>query len=108
MPLMNEPSKAHWANKDRRRLRRVREIQKNDRLLQIINRGGYAPHRGYIEEGFDGRSLLHTGQYIRYPQNSHRQKWIKRETGRRIRRCQNAPVKGNFYRRRFDYWWTLQ
>ena len=103
----NESAEAHQGIKDRRRLRRVRDIQKTDRLLRIINYGGYAPHRGYIDWGFDGRTLLHTGKYIKYPKNSRCQRWIKRETSRRIRICRNAPSKGNFYRRLFDYWWTL-
>ena len=47
----NELSEAHLRSKDRRRLRRVRDIQKSDRLLHIINYGGYAPHRGYIDWG---------------------------------------------------------
>mgnify|MGYP006970879561 CR=1 FL=1 len=76
-------------------------------LLRIINYGGYAPHRGYIDWGFSGRTLLHTGKYIKYPKNSNCQRWIKRETSRRIRRCRDVPAKGNYYRRLFDYWWTL-
>ena len=64
----NELSEAHLRSKGRRRLRRVRDIQKSDRLLHIINYGGYAPHRGYIEWGFDGRTQLHTRKYIKYPQ----------------------------------------
>ena len=103
----NESSEAHLRSKNRRRLRRVRDIQKSDRLLHIINYGGCAPHRGYIDWGFDGRTLLHTGKYIKYPKNSNCQRWIKRKTGRQIRRYRNAPLKGNFYRRLFDYWWTL-
>ena len=103
----NESTEAHLQSKDRHRLRRVRDIQKSDRLLRIINYGDYAPHRGYIDWGFDGQTLLHTCKYIKYPKNSSCQRWIKRETSQRIRRCRNAPAKGNFYRRLFDYWWTL-
>ncbi len=98
---------AHHALKARRRLRRVDEIRKSDRLLRIINYGGYAPHRGYIDWGFDGKTLLHTGKYIKYPKNSNCQRWIKRETGRRVRSYKDIPPKGNYYRRLFDYWWTL-
>ena len=87
----NESSEAHLRSKNRRRLRRVRDIQKSDRLLHIINYGGYAPHRGYIDWG-DGRTLLYTGKYIKYSRNS---------------RCRNVPVKGNFYRHLFAYWWML-
>lgn len=74
----NESSEAHLRSKNRRRLRRVRDIQKSD-------------------------GLLHTGKYIKYPKNSRSQSWIKLETSRRIRSCRNAPAKGTFYRRLFDY-----
>ena len=93
--------------KKRRRLRRINKVRKNDALLRIINTRWYAPHRGYIDWGFTGTTLLHSGKYIKDPKNSNCQKWIKRETGRRIRNCEDVPAKGNFYRRLFDYWWTL-
>lgn len=103
----NELSEAHLRSKDRRKLRRIQSVPKGDRLLSIINYGGYAPHRGYIDWGFDGRTLLHTGRYIKYPKNSNCQRWIKQETRRRNHNCRNALAKGNIYRRLFDYWWTL-
>ena len=103
----NESEAAHQWQKVRRRLRRDTNIRKTDNLLRIINYGGYAPQRGYIDWGFSGRTLLHTGKYIKYPKNSNCQRWIKRETSRRIRRCRDVPAKGNYYRRLFDYWWTL-
>ena len=64
----NESAEARQESKGRRRMRRIQSVQKSDRLLHIINYGGYAPHRGYIDWGFDGRTLLHTGKYIKYPQ----------------------------------------
>lgn len=93
----NESEAAHQWQKVRRRLRRDTNIRKTDNLLRIINYGGYAPHRGYIDWGFSGRTLLHTGKYIKYPKNSNCQRWIKRETSRRIRRCRDVPAKGNYY-----------
>ena len=102
----NESSEAHLRSKNRRRLRRVRDIQKSDGLLHIINYGNHATYRRYIDWGFDGRTLLHTGKYIKYPKNSRSQSWIKLETSRRIRSCRNAPAKGNFYRRLIaNYLW---
>lgn len=62
--LESNPATDHQRKKDRNRLRRITRIQKNDNLLQIINYGGYAPHRGHIDWGFQGRTLLHTGKYI--------------------------------------------
>ena len=93
--------------KARHRLRRVSIIRKNDDLLLIINYGGYAPHRGYIDRGYDGLTLLHSGKYIKYPKNSNCQSWMKKQTSRRIRSCRDVPIKGNYDRRLFDYWWTL-
>ena len=61
----NDSRNAHQRQKARRRLRRGTSIRKADRLLRIINYGGYAPHRGYIDWGFSGRTLLHTGKYIK-------------------------------------------
>ena len=105
--LLSDSDAAHQIEKCRRRTRRVVRVRKNDALLRIINYGGYAPHRGYVDWGFDGRTLLHTGTYIKYPKNSNCQKWMKKETGRRVRNCHDVPAKGNYYRRLFDYWWTL-
>ena len=86
--------------------RREMKIQKNDRLMRIVVRK-YIPHAGYVDYGFEGRTLLHSGKYIKYPKNSKCQRWIKRETSRRMRKCQGLPPKGNQYRRLFDYWWEL-
>ena len=86
--------------------RRQIEVRKNDRLMKIVTRH-YVPHAGYIDWGFDGDTLLHSGKYIKYPKNSNCQRWMKRKTGRRIRNCSDAPKKGNYYLRLFDYWWTL-
>ena len=93
--------------REKRAMRRYTQVQKTDRLLRIINSGGYAPHRGYIDWGFDGNTLLHSGKHIKYPKNSNCQRWIKRETSKRARNHRDIPIKGNYYRRLFDYWWTL-
>lgn len=91
----------------KRSRRRYLKYLKNDRLLRIIKSGGYAPHRGYIDIDFEGHSLLHSGEYIKYPKNSNCQRWMKRLTGKRLRTCKELPEKGNHYRRLFDYWWTM-
>ena len=86
--------------------RREMKVRKNDRLMRIVTRS-YVPHAGYIDYGFDGDTLLHSGKYIKYQKNSNCQRWIKRETSRRFRNCKELPPKGNYYRRLFDYWWTM-
>ena len=86
--------------------RREMRIRKNDALMRIVTRK-YVPHAGYIDYGFDGDTLLHSGKYIKYPKNSNCQRWMKRGTSRKFRNCRVLPRKGNYYRRLFDYWWTL-
>ena len=105
--LNDSAARSRQAEKALRRLRYIMRVRKDDRTLRITNYGGYAPHVGYVDLDFDGPTLLHTGVYLKYPKSSNCQKWIKRETSRRIRNCQDVPIKGNFYRRLFDYWWTL-
>ena len=104
---VSESAKERQKQISRRRMRRATKIRKNDRRLRITYYGGFAPHRGYVDWEFDGRTLLHSGTYIKYPKNSNCQRWIKRETSRRIRNCKEVPTKGNFYRRLFDYWGTM-
>ena len=59
--------------------RREMRIRKNDALMRIVTRR-YVPHDGYIDYGFDGDTLLHSGKYIKYPKNSNCQRWMKRGT----------------------------
>ncbi len=103
----NDLWEEHQRRKARHRLRRTADVVKNERLLGIIQLGRYAPHRGYIDWDFVGRTLLHSGKYIKYPKNSKSQRRFKRATSRCARRCASFPTKGNHYRRLFDYWWAL-
>lgn len=52
--------------------RREMRIRKNDALMRIVTRR-YVPHAGYIDYGFDGNTLLHSGKYIKYPKVSQEQ-----------------------------------
>ena len=90
----------------RRCYRRAITRKKDYSLRQIITWGGYAPHRGYISGHFVGDEYVQD-EYIKYPKNSNCQRWMKRETSKRQRRCSVVPHKGNYYRRLFDYWWTF-
>ena len=83
-----------------------RAVRKDDQLLRIVTRH-YVPHAGYVDWGFDGSTLLHSGKYIKYPKNSNCQRWMKRLTSKKARRYPELTRKGNQYRRLFDYWWTL-
>ena len=78
---------------------RENRVKKDDRLLRIIQRH-YIPHAGYVDYGFDGTTLLHSGKYIKYPKNSNCQRWMKRLTSKKARRHPGLNGKGNQYRRR--------
>lgn len=93
--------------KRNRGYRRKVERVKNDQVLKIIKLDGYRPHVGYVDGGFDGSSLLHSGKHIKYPKDSHKQRKFKRTTSKLSRKQQDVPHKGNFYRRLFDYQWSL-
>lgn len=56
------PSCQRWTD---RQYRRRKGPEKADRLLAIIRTACYGPHRGYVDCGFQGRTLLHTGKYIK-------------------------------------------
>ena len=43
-------------------MRRQMTIQKNDAIMRNTHYGGYAPHRGNIDWGFYGKTLLHSGK----------------------------------------------
>ena len=70
----------------RRPYARENRVKKDDRLLRIIQRY-YIPHAGYVDCGFDSTTLLHSGKYIKYPKHSHCQRWMKRLTSKKTRRC---------------------
>ena len=103
--LLNENPTQQKIGKDRQRSRELK-VRKDDRLLRIVSRH-YIPHAGYVDWGFDGQTLLHSGKYIKYPKNSNCQRWMKRLTSKKARRYPELTRKGNQYRRLFDYWWTL-
>lgn len=104
--LLTEHPNMDKSNRRRKTSKQEIDIRKDDRLLRIISRH-YIPHAGYVDWGFDGVTLLHSGKYIKYPKNSNCQRWMKQLTSKKARRCPELASKGNQYRRLFDYWWTL-
>ncbi len=86
--------------------RRMKHI-KNKRLMKIVNMGnGYNISAGYVDWALVDGEYVPVGKYIKYPKNSNKQKYFKRYSNH-IARKKEVPVKGNGYRKHFDYWWTL-
>ncbi len=88
--------------------RRAMNRHKEQRLRGIIRREHwYYPCRGYIDWDFVDGIWQEVGKYIKYPKNSNRQQYLKKQSSRRVRHYPCLPPKGNGYRRVFDYWWEL-
>ena len=75
--LLTESAPVQSSRRTGSAYRREMRIRKNDALMRIVTRR-YVPHAGYIDYGFDGDTLLHSGKYIKYPKNSNCQRWMKR------------------------------
>ena len=86
--------------------RREMQARKNDALVRAVSRR-YIPGVPYVDRGFGGPPLLHSGYYIKYPRSSKKKKRLKRLTGKRCRRERSLPLKGNQYRRVLNRWLIL-
>lgn len=86
--------------------RREMGVRKNDKRMRAISRH-YIPRGPFVDWGFDGSTLLHSGYYIKYPRNSKEKKLRKRLTSKRVRRELSLPLKWKQYQRLLDYWWIL-
>lgn len=47
------------------------------------------------------------GTFIRYPKSSANKVFFKRVSNKKVRQSKDIPLKGNKYRKVFDYWWTI-
>lgn len=87
--------------------RRNQKKKKDKRLRNIISYSGYKPMIGYIEHGLVDGIVQEIGDHIKYPRNSNRQRYLKRQSNKKVRRYRGKILKGSFYRKLFDYWWEL-
>lgn len=97
----------HNRIKARHRRHRINRTRKKADLMRIIDYKKYSPHIGYVDCSFNGIKFVRTGRYIKFPKNSKCQKWMKKATSHKYRANKDIPRKGNYYRRLFDYWWTM-
>lgn len=90
-----------------RAYRRQQAKKKDKRLRSIIASGGYKPMIGYIEYDLVDGVWKEVGNHIKYPRNSNAQRFLKRQSNKRVRRYKGTISKGNSYRKLLDYWWEL-
>ena len=98
--------KSSKRNEGRRKTGRAYRRKMRRKTIQKYRNGKgwiYGPHlRGHWE---GGKFVL--GSYIKHPQNSSNKAFFKRVSNKKVRRSSGVPVKGNGYRKIFDYWWTI-
>ena len=86
--------------------RRDMEAKNDRRLRKIITECRCTPIVGCIERELVDGVLQPVGDHIRYPKNSNIQKYLKRQTRRKVRR--SAPFQnGNSYRKCIEYKWQF-
>ena len=78
--------------------RRDMQLKKERRLRKIIAHRHSGPLVGYIRSEWIDGVCQPVGDYIRYPQNSNIQKYLKRQSRRLVRRSESVP-NGNSYRK---------
>lgn len=98
--------KPHGKRKTGRTYRRKMDRQKFKKKKEI---GTYIYHACWVDwDEVDGK-WMPVGKYIKYPHDSEMRSYFKKYSNRKVRRAKydDIPMKGNGYRRQFDYWWTL-
>lgn len=98
--------KPHGQRKTGRIYRRKMDRQKFKKKKEI---GTYIYHACWVDwDEVDGK-WMPVGKYIKYPHDSEMRSYFKKYSNRKVRRAKDddIPMKGNGYRRQFDYWWTL-
>ena len=86
--------------------RRYMQSKKDRRLRKIINEYHRRPTVGYITHAWIDGVWQPVGDYIRFPKNSNIQKYLKRQSRRKVRRSDTFQ-NGNSYRKCMEYKWQF-
>ena len=86
--------------------RRAMAAKKDRRLRKIITEYRCKPTVGYVDRAWVEGALQPVGDHIRYPKNSNIQKYLKRQSRRKVRRSAPFP-NGNAYRKCMEYRWQF-
>lgn len=86
--------------------RRDMQNKKDRRLRETIVQCRCKPSAGSITHAWIDGIWQPVGDYIKYPKNSNIQKYLKRQTKRKVRRSEPFP-NGNSYRKCIEYQWQF-
>lgn len=99
-PMVNSGGRRKTGRAFRRKMRR-----KTIKKYRIRDGQGWSfgPH---INGHWEGDEFV-LGNYVEYPRSSKNKVFFKRVSNKAVRRSKSLPLKGNGYRKVFDYWWTI-
>lgn len=86
--------------------RRYMKDKKDRRSRKMIGECHCKTSVGYITHAWIDGVWQPAGDYIRYPKNSNIQKYLKRQSKRKVRRSDPFP-NGNGYRKCMEYQWQF-
>lgn len=86
--------------------RRAMERKHRRRQMEIIRLHPLWGRGGYVDWVYVHGVQVFVGNHIQYPRDSRRQKYLKNQSDRRLRRQKEAYQYGQ-YRRCYEYWWSL-
>ena len=105
--FVRKPKKLKHGRRIRgRAYRRIMRMHKDKRLRGIITMGQYNPHAGYLDHQWVGDDWVPIEDHIKYPKNSHKQRFLKRRTSHVVRKSE-LHGKGDHYRKYHEYWWEI-
>ena len=86
--------------------RRSMQEKKDIRLRKILAECRYTPNAGYIQYGWVDGVWKPVKGYVQYPKNSNMQKYLKKQSKRKVRRGK-LPLQGNNYKKVMEYRWEF-
>lgn len=100
-----KPSKRNEGRRKTGRAYRRKMRRKTIKKYRIRDGLGWSfgPH---INGHWEGDEYI-LGNYVEYPRSSKNKVFFKRVSNKAVRRSKSLPLKGNGYRKVFDYWWTI-
>ena len=86
--------------------RRDKEVKKERKLRKIISYFHGGARVGHVTHAWVDGVWQPVGDHIRFPKNSNIQKYLKRQTKRKVRRSEQFQ-NGNSYRKCIEYQWQF-
>ena len=98
-----------WRDEGQRRTgrayRRAMTAKRKKDLMTIVG-SHYKPHVGWVDWDWIDGVWQQTGQYVKFPSSSRKERWLKKYCNRRVRRSKGS-YRGGEYKKLSEYWWIM-